>query len=136
MIRCPHCGQAESFLAKLDGYVLPLAVRTILPMFNESKQSESITKIQLPDTSWVDFRPELVKRLETFGTLTCVACGTTHNVGQFFDAFDYPEDYELEENLCYCGEELYMENIPGTQTMRFTCDKCGWIKPKIDIFCG
>jgi len=143
MIRCPECGQALSFRANIkhikENYKEPLPI-CVVAVYPGIISDEAHVKAQLASASvrqpmWIDFE-DLMALPDTEISLTCVGCGFREDVSEFINAFDFPSDYELEENMCYCGEELYLENIPGTTKMNFICDSCGWVNPKGSVFGG
>lgn len=63
----------------------------------------------------------------------CDSCQETHDLKTWMDAYENPMDYFDAEQLCHCGEELWMDRIPYTNRYGLICEKCGWVKPKVVV---
>jgi RNA polymerase subunit RPABC4/transcription elongation factor Spt4 len=109
MFRCPKCGQAHEM--KWADTVLT--------------QNKEMTKIFVNGTEAENV--QVTPTLE----VTCNNCNETNTVEEWFDAFAEPLKYfEMEHGqLCHCGGELWMDQIPMTSSYGFVCEKCEWVKP-------
>lgn len=126
MIRCKECGQSKAFsLKNANGEDIHFEL------------NEINTHVVKADTEADVLEQEIALAVETALLaadeleITC-KCGHTQDISEARTAFEDPLEYFETENLCHCGKELWMDQIPGTRTYAFICDdeECGWIKPK------
>ena len=127
MFRCPDCGQGKEV-----SFIIPAGVPVRLIMKDEMDEVETVI---------VDGEGEAAESPETFvetfktseeQDIECAKCSETHTIEEWRDAHAEPLKYfEMEnEQLCHCGGELWMDQIPGTRTYGFVCEDCDWVKPK------
>lgn len=66
---------------------------------------------------------------------SCTRCDQESKTKLWFDCWEDPlkSDMLETENLCHCGGELYLEEIPNNTPKKFgwVCEKCNWVKPHV-----
>lgn len=89
---------------------------------DEASQWQLVTEEMLPDII-VQLPKETV----------CPNCKESSSTAFWFDCWADPllSDKLETENLCHCGGELYLEEIPNSMPRKFgwVCEKCNWVKP-------
>lgn len=130
MFRCPNCAQCQTIEVTLkngekyeiimnkemDKVTFKNDIMTIDP---EHALHESVMNRIKGETS-------LEQHIE------CPKCNEVEALEQFFDAKENTLNYHemSDDQLCHCGGEMYMDNIPGTTKYGFVCEDCNWVKPK------
>ena len=111
--RCPVCGQAHEMHITVDD------VTTVITM-NKEMDALYVNEKHVPaGTLKVDGDIEIA----------CPKCTMKNRVQEWIIAFDDPTMFFDMEQLCHCGGELWMDQIPGTSKYGFVCEKCEWVKP-------
>lgn len=133
MFRCPKCGQGKEM-----HYRGTRREELILTMKNTMEEIEEIFY------KHTHYRPEAAKeRVDQYlamleknqdQTIKCPSCESNeYTLEQWREAKTEPLKYFEMENLCHCGGELWMDQIPGTTSYGFVCDKCNWVKPNAKV---
>ena len=129
MIRCLNCQQSKQFrFGGRDGD--PVATFT----FNDTN-----TKVIEMLENDVDRGPDAHAALENVlknqndGEIVCAKCDEELSLMDARNAFNEPGQFFDAENLCHCGGELWMDNVPGTKNYAFVCEKCDWVKPRVAV---
>ncbi len=107
--RCPQCGQAHEMIVGEHRLTM-------------NKEMTELYMDGEKDPEGLDITGSLL--------VTCTECNEESPVETWKDAFDEPLMFFEMEQLCHCGGELWMDQIPGTRNYGFVCDKCNWVKPK------
>ena len=108
--RCPNCAQAQEMMMT-NGDEQYTMNKEMTEMYYEGKQ--------------------LVEPFQCIASepMTCRACDETSDFENWVTAFNDPLAFFEMEQLCHCGGELWMDQIPGTRDYGFVCEKCEWVKP-------
>lgn len=138
MFRCPCCGQAQQLPTAVD----PVSAESTQFLLNADQGKTGFglhaTYLARKDDEadiWQlvtdDMIPAIIAQLPT--ETVCPLCKESSSTDFWFKCWDDPlQSHKLEtENLCHCGGELYLEEIPKSQPKRFgwVCEKCQWVKP-------
>lgn len=116
MFRCPSCAQAHQM--KIDDQTIFTQNKEMTTLYLNQNEVESDTTLRSnPDVA-------------------CTKCHEVNPLKLWEDAFADPGRYFDADNLCHCGGELWMDQIPGTSTYGFVCDDCKWVKPKHTVSGG
>lgn len=125
--RCPDCGQAH----RLD------VTQSIRVEMNKEMTEKTYFYLDVSVTNeneLFDVKDTIQKNPEY--NASCNNCDVTNPVHKWMHAFEDPLVYFEMENLCHCGGELWMDQIPGTSSYGFVCEDCNWIKPKAVVSGG
>lgn len=108
--RCPSCGQTHE---------MRTAPNECYTMNNEM-------------TNMSYNGDDVISELEMLPSVSaeCPECNEANDFANWARAFKEPLVFFETENLCHCGGELWMDQIPGTRNYGFVCDDCNWVKPK------
>jgi predicted RNA-binding Zn-ribbon protein involved in translation (DUF1610 family) len=126
MFRCPDCGQAHEIVAKL-----PNEEKGTFLLNEEMSEMTLIvlgTPIEEDHPKQKEYE-QMVGDIDQSQEITCPECGFQDTLKNYIDAFNDPLRYFDTDQLCHCGGELYMDNIPGTSNYGWVCEECGWVKP-------
>lgn len=107
--RCPNCGQAHE-----------MEFNCILLNMNETMNELYVNGTKATHLTISNLNMEVI----------CSHCNEASKIKEWIEAFEEPLKYFEMDNLCHCGGELWMDNIPNTKTYAFVCEKCNWVKPK------
>lgn len=107
--RCPQCGQAHEMVTAKYTFTM----------------DKEMTKILVDDID-----PTGGIHITWNEEVTCKECSTANDIQDWVTAFEDPLMFFDMEQLCHCGGELWMDQIPGTRNYGFVCEKCNWVKPK------
>ena len=130
MFRCPSCAKVNK---------LPLNENYVI-ISNQDMTVYSLMGPKIEEPLFVKSIQQAIEHLESIGEkvldqVTCSDCQGQHSLEDWQKAFIQPMDFFDAENLCACGEELWMEKVPGTNVYALTSDSCGWIKRR-DVVSG
>lgn len=67
------------------------------------------------------------------GEVVCNKCDEPLSLMDAKNAFQHPGQFFDAENLCHCGGELWMDQVPNTKVFAFVCEKCDWVKPRAGV---
>lgn len=107
--RCPECGQAHEMIVKDSKFTM----------------NKEMTELKINGEPFFDGAG-----IDGDQDVTCGECEGTHDIQNWILAFKEPLRFFETEQLCHCGGELWMDQIPGTRNYGFVCDDCNWVKPK------
>lgn len=126
MIRCTKCGQSKEFSLKNS---MDETIVFVLDDMGTKVVGSKIDDVALGQDMNEAVEAAIIAASDL--EVTCVKCNEENHIVDARTAFEDPLEYFETENLCHCGKELWMDQIPGTRTYAFICDdeECGWIKP-------
>lgn len=138
MFRCPHCAAiyklplSENY-SLVASYQLDKFVIKNERVYKEGiKTNNFATQILAYEREVNDlqeaFRYVQEKGEETYYNLPieCPACHKEALLANWKEAFEDPISIFGTEHLCRCGNELWMDRIPGTNKYVMICDSCKW----------
>jgi hypothetical protein len=130
MFRCPDCGQGKEigFKGKEGENILLTLKNTMDGIESVVSEGEVFTE----EESFEAFKQQLDKA-DQEQSIECEKCHVDrYTLNEWKEAkTDTLKYLEMEDNqLCHCGGELWMDQIPGTTSYGFVCEKCEWVKPK------
>ena len=117
MFRCPKCGQARRMTIREGELYQPMTMDKTYKLI-EGKAPVLVTEF--------DF-------INNFAVIKCHACDEGSPSVDWKDAWDNPMKIFDADNLCHCGGELWMDQVPNTPHYAFICEKCDWVKPKSTV---
>jgi hypothetical protein len=79
---------------------------------------------------------ESIQNYPADASVICDECHTTSPAKYWLEAVEEPLKFFETENMCHCGGELWMDQLPGSNRFAWTCDNCGWIKPNAFVSGG
>lgn len=132
--RCPNCGQAHAMVVD---EVKQLSIEQT-PNGSYAVKVKIITphathEATINQDLWHDMLDE---NLTQPGSLMyCPACAKDAPRWQWNDAYHSAFKYfDMDsDQLCHCGGELFMDQIPGTNRFGLICEKCNWVKPRATV---
>lgn len=125
--RCPSCAQAhemnisDAIVIKQNKEMTEFHFYTFDRLVTDDHEENDIMET-------IDKNPEY--------NSVCPECKEVNPVFKWRHAVREPLAYFEMEQLCHCGGELWMDQIPGTSQYGFVCDKCNWVKPKTVVSGG
>lgn len=136
MFRCPSCAKVHKVFVNTTHSVLankdmntfwyvkePFAKGTVAQAFNNMLFKMNTDADHIGEN---EFGQKVVSMDDV---CKCSSCDHVALFGDFYDAHLNPIDYFDAEELCSCGEELWMDQVPGMKRYGLVCDACGWVKP-------
>ncbi|WP_422661653.1 hypothetical protein ACK8P5_26385 (plasmid) [Paenibacillus sp. EC2-1] len=130
--RCPCCGYAHKMFLTAD---------------IKLKQDETLNNLYIEVTNLaglhiVPYGPMFHQLIEGKSSeyppeieIPCMHCGEESPRWKWHDAYKNAYRHlDMDgDQLCHCGGELYMEQIPGTPKYGMVCERCSWVKPRAII---
>lgn len=160
MFRCPHCAQVYRLRISPNYSILSNRDMNSFQFIDDKVFDDGVKKknifrqmiallgnIPLPEEGvrtaeqCIRFAQAMAQHLgdEPFDLendeVACYYCGEADSIANHIEAFEKPELHFDAENLCGCGEELWMDAViqRGRRVYALTCDKCGWVKPGVAL---
>lgn len=130
MFRCPNCAQCQSIdLVLKNGEKYKVIMNKEM---DKATFSNGILTIDPEHALHESVSKRVKEEISLEQNIECPKCNEVSTLEKFLDAKENTLNYhEMPDNqLCHCGGELWMDNIPGTTKYGFVCDKCNWVKPK------
>lgn len=127
MFRCPSCGQGkEMYFKGTRGERLHVVMEDDMEKVNHVFYKYTHYREGAED-KFLKMIPKVIGQ-----EIDCPRCPEAHTLEQWLEAkTDTLKYLEMEDGqLCHCGGELWMDQIPGTTQYGFVCEKCEWVKPK------
>lgn len=140
MFRCPKCAQSRRMELKL-----PNEEKATLRNSKDLKEMKMFIVAGDDDFIGVEVAEDhpqrkeyeqLLMQVDREQIICCFSCQIEEKLNEFILAFSNPMDYFEADNLCRCGGEFWMDNIPGTKDYGFVCEKCNYVKPKEKVSGG
>lgn len=140
MFRCPGCGRVHkvpltpnySILSNKDMNTFHIIKEPFYKDGNLLKAFQSILKEVTDVEEAIHFVQDTSGETVLFNQ-TCPLCHTESSLEDWMEAWKRPIDFFDAEQLCSCGEELWMDRIPYTNRFGLVCDKCEWVKPQSSL---
>jgi hypothetical protein len=132
MFRCPKCAQGKTVTVRGSRREV-----ITITMTDDMREVEEFfhkhTHIREDEAKRTYMRKILNNRKDQL--CECPKCKESHTWGKWEDAkYNALKYFEMDDpQLCHCGGELWMDNIPGTTAYGFVCDKCNWVKPRAKV---
>lgn len=126
MFRCPNCGQSQKMKVSL-----PNNEEMTLYMDANTEQYAMVVGGALHPKSEEkgQFYKEQLLNTDASQLTQCHNCYDTHEIEVWIEAYKVPLKYFEMAELCHCGGELWMDQIPGSNKFGFVCEDCEWVKP-------
>lgn len=130
MFRCPSCAQAHEIRVVLKNGE-PYAVRQNKEM-TEVIFHNGMIEIDKDHALHESTEKRIKEETDMEQLVECPECQEVNTLANYIEAkVDTLKYHEMnDDQLCHCGGELWMDQIPGTPKFGFVCDKCSWVKPK------
>lgn len=135
MFRCPECAKVGKILISKEQSILANRDMNKFTVLKEPFYTGNLAQalmnlrqqMSLDDLGYDEHGKLIISEEDT---VVCYLCGHSDEYHIFKEAWQEPMDFFDAENLCSCGEEIWMDRIPNTNKFGLQCDKCGWVKPK------
>jgi hypothetical protein len=140
MFRCPHCARVYKLpLSKNYSLIANHDMNRFTVMnervYEEGEKAKNLARQflafeheALSLTDAYQYVQSMGEEIHPNDPISCPACHQEALLSTWKEAFESPIDFFDAEHLCGCGNELWMDRIPGTNKYGMVCDRCGWHK--------